>query len=310
MRIALSLPGAQASPWLELLAAALPDAALDRHEPNAPPRAGVARADYAIAAYPSDTFFLEQPSPKAVFTISAGVRHVLRMPHLPAVPLVRVEDAGMAPQMVRYALTAAMRFVQRLDMYRAQQDARVWKQLPPRKPAEVICGVMGLGVMGSASARALAAEGFVVRGYARTLRSVEGVDCFTGDLGAFLNGVEVLVNVLPSTADTFGLLDRAALMRLRDGAHVVNMGRGDVLVEEDLLELVDEGKLAGATLDVFNDEPLPPDHPFWARPAITVTPHVAGLTLPAPTVDQIAAKIRAMERGERVSGIVDFAQGY
>jgi glyoxylate/hydroxypyruvate reductase A len=288
----------------------LPEAVLDRHEPNAPPRAGLARADYAIAAYPSDTFFLEQPSPKAVFTISAGVRHVLRMPHLPAVALVRVEDAGMAPQMVRYALTAAMRFVQRLDAYRAQQHARVWKQLPPREPAEVTCGVMGLGVMGSAIARALAAEGFVVRGYARTPKSVEGVECFTGDLGAFLTGVDVLVNVLPSTPGTLGLLDRGALMRLRDGAHVVNMGRGDILVDDDLVELIDDGKLAGATLDVFHDEPLPPGHPFWARPPITVTPHVAGLTLPAPTVDQIAAKIRAMERGERVSGTVDFVQGY
>jgi glyoxylate/hydroxypyruvate reductase A len=310
MRIALSLPAAQASPWLDLFAAALPDATFDRHEPNAPPRAGAARADSAIAAYPSDTFFLEQPSPKAVFTISAGVRHVLRMPHLPGVPLVRVEDAGMAPQMVRYVLTAAMRFVQRLDAYRAQQDTRVWKQLPPREPAEVTCGVMGLGVMGTAIARALAAEGFVVRGFARARKSIEGVACFSGDFGAFLTGVDVLVNVLPSTSDTVGLLDGAALRRLRDGAHVVNVGRGDILVDADLVALIDDGKLAGATLDVFRDEPLPPDHPFWVRPAVTITPHVAGLTLPGPTVDQIAAKIRAMERGERVSGVVDFARGY
>src|SRR6476620_5637139 len=120
MRIALSLPAEDASPWMELFAAALPEAELQLHEPNAPVRGGVARADYAIAAHSSDTFFLEQPEPKAVFTVSAGVGHVLRMAHRPAVPIIRVEDAGMAPQMVRYALTAAMRFVQRLDTYRVQ----------------------------------------------------------------------------------------------------------------------------------------------------------------------------------------------
>jgi glyoxylate/hydroxypyruvate reductase A len=310
MRIALSLPAVHASPWMDLFAAALPDAALDRHEPVAPARAGAAPADYAVAAAPSKTFFVEQPSPKAVFTLSAGVRHVLRMPHLPAVPIVRVEDAGMKPQMVRYAVTAAMRFVQRLDTYRAQQEARTWEQFPPRAPSGVACGVMGLGVMGAAVARALVAEGFVVRGYARGPKAVDGVRCFAGDLAPFLAGLDLLVNVLPSTRETAGMLDRAALSRLNDGAHFVNIGRGDVVLEEDLLALVDEGKLSGATLDVFREEPLPVAHPFWSRPQITITPHVAGLTMPAETVEQIAGKIRALERGERVTGVVDPAREY
>lgn len=310
MRIALSLPAEDASPWVELFASALPEATIHLHEPGAPVRDGVVRADYAIAAYPSDTFFLEQPSPKAIFTISAGVRHVLRMPHLPAAPLVRVEDAGMAQQMVRYALTAAMRFVQRLDAYRVQQATGTWLQLPPRAPGDVQCGVMGLGVMGSAIARALAAEGFPVRGYAREVKSIEGVRCFAGDLATFLAGLDFLVSVLPSTKLTTRLLDRRALERLADGAHVVNIGRGNVLVDEDLLALVDVGKLGGATLDVFHEEPLPPSHPFWSRPSVTVTPHVSGLTIPEDTVAQIAGKIRALERGERVSGVVDVAREY
>ena len=310
MLIALSIPKEDASPWVELFTAALPEAELQLHEPDAPVRDEIGRADYAIAAYPSDTFFLEQPSPKAVFTISAGVRHVLRMPNLPAAPLVRVEDAGMSAQMVRYAITAAMRFVQRLDTYRAQQDARVWEQFPPRAPSGVTCGVMGLGVIGSAVARALVAAGFVVRGYSREAKSIDGVRCFAGDLHAFLAGLDFVVSVMPSTKETAGLLDRAALARLADGAHVVNIGRGDVLVDEDLVALVDEGKLSGATLDVFREEPLPASHPFWSRPTITVTPHVAGLTIPDETVAQIAGKIRALERGEPVSGIVDRAREY
>jgi len=310
MHIALSLPAEDASPWVDLFASALPEATIHLHEPGVPARDGVARADYAIAAYPSDTFFLEQPSPKAVFTVSAGVRHVLRMPHLPAVPIVRVEDAGMAPQMVRYAVTAAMRFVQRLDAYRVQQSTGTWRQLDPRAPGDVQCGVMGLGVIGSAIARALVNEGFAVRGYARVVKSVEGVRCFAGDLGTFLAGLDFLVSVLPATKLTTGLLDRRALERLADGAHVVNIGRGNLLVDDDLLALIDEGKLAGATLDVFREEPLPPSHPFWSRPTITVTPHVSGLTIPAETLAQIAGKIRALERGERVSGVVDVAREY
>lgn len=313
MRIALSLPAKDASPWMELFAQALPEATLDRHEPDrdADPRAS--RADYAVAAYPSRTFFVEQPSPRAVFTVSAGVGHVLAMPRLPdGAPVIRVEDAGMVSQMVRYAMTAAMRFTQRLDAYRGQQEARVWRQHPPRAPAQVEAGVMGLGVIGGAIARALAAQGFNVRGYATHPKSLPGVRCHAGEdaLADFLAGLDVLVCVLPATPSTEGLLDRAAMSRLAAGAHVVNIGRGSLVVDDDLVALIDEGRLSGATLDVFRDEPLPPSHPFWSRPQITVTPHVAGLTIPGETVAQIAGKIRALERGEPVTGVVHRTRGY
>jgi len=218
----------------------------------------------------------------------------------------------MAPQMVRYVLTAAMRFAQRFDTYRRQQRDAQWVQHPPRAPAQVTAGVMGLGVIGAAIARALAAQGFVVRGHARTRKEIEGARCHAGDeeLGAFLDGIDVLVNALPSTPATAGVLNRANMARLADGAHVVNVGRGDALIEEDLLALLDSGKLSGATLDVFRKEPLPPAHPFWQRSEITVTPHISGLTIPDETVAQVAAKIRSLERGERVSGVVDYARGY
>ncbi len=118
------------------------------------------------------------------------------------------------------------------------------------------------------------------------------------------------MNVLPSTPATVDILDRAALTQLADGAHVVNVGRGDALVETDLLALLDEGKLSGATLDVFRTEPLPAGHPFWQRSGITVTPHVSGLTIPGETIAQVVAKIRCLERGERITGVVDIALGY
>jgi glyoxylate/hydroxypyruvate reductase A len=313
MHIVVSLPADEAQPWMALFAAALPEARVDRHEPDRPLDPSASQADYVVAAYPSKTLFAEQKSPKAVFTVSAGVGHMLRMPNVPReVPLIRVEDAGMAPQMIRYVLTAAMRFVQRLDVYRRQQRDAQWVQHPPRAPAQIKAGVMGLGVIGAAIAGALAAQNFAVRGHARTRKQIEGVHCHAGDgeLGAFLDGLDLLVNVLPSTPATIGVLNRTNMARLADGAHLVSIGRGDALVEEDLLALLDAGKLSGATLDVFRKEPLPPAHPFWQRPEITVTPHVSGLTIPDETVAQIAAKIRCLERGERVSGVVDYARGY
>jgi glyoxylate/hydroxypyruvate reductase A len=248
-----------------------------------------------------------------VFTASAGVGHLLRLPNLPRhVPVSRLEDAGMAEPMTRYVLAAALRFMLRLDTYAAQQRAGHWEQHDPRPPASIRVGVLGLGVIGGAIARALAAQGFAVRGYAASAKQIADVECFAGrdQLAAFLDGIDFLVDVLPLTPATTGLLDARSLALLADGAHVVNIGRGATLVDNDLLALLDSGKLAGATLDVFAPEPLAPAHPFWTHPRVTVTPHVSGLTVPEAAVAQIAAKIDRFERGEPVTGLVDWTRGY
>ena len=218
----------------------------------------------------------------------------------------------MAEQMVRYVLVAALRFLQRSDVYARQQCELRWEQHQPRTPLSVLAGVMGLGVIGAQIAGALAAQGFAVRGYVRSARHVEGVTVFAGDarFDAFLDGLDFLVCVLPATAATDGILNRRSLSRLADGAHVVNIGRGTALVEDDLIVLLAEGKLSGATLDVFRREPLPAEHPFWRRPEIVVTPHISGLTVPEAAVAQIADKIACLERGEPVTGVVAFERGY
>jgi len=313
VRVTVCLAADEASPWMALFEAALPNARVERREPGAPVDAAAAVADYVVAAQSCDTVFAEQRVPRAVFTLSAGVGHALRMPHLPdGVPLIRVEDAGMAPQMVRYALAAVLRHAQRLDEYASQQRLQQWEQREPRAASSLAVGVLGLGVIGAAIARALAAQGFAVRGYARSGKALAGVRCHAGDaeFPAFLAGLDVLVSVVPDTPGTRGILNRTTLARIADGAHLVNIGRGSALVEDDLVPLLDSGKLGGATLDVFCAEPLPPEHPFWRHPRIAVTPHVAGLTVPEDTVAQIAAKIDRLERGLPVTGLVDRARGY
>ena len=313
MHVSLSLPEDAEACWLELLRAALPGAQVIPRLWGSPVDPAAPVADYVVAYGKCETLFDEQRQPKAIFTLSAGVRHLLTLPNIPRdVPIIRLEDAGMAEQMIRYVLSAALRVVQHLDIYARQQREARWEQHDPRLPSLVKAGVMGLGVIGVQVARALTTQGFVVRGHARSAKKVDGVAVFAGESGldAFLDDLDFLVCVLPATRATDGILNRRTLSRLADGAHVVNIGRGAALVEEDLVALLETGKIAGATLDVFRSEPLPADHPFWRRPEVVVTPHVSGLTVPDAAIAQIADKIMRLERGEPVSGVVAFERGY
>ena len=313
MRVVLSLPADADACWLELLRAALPGAQASPRLWGQPVDPDAIPADYVVAYGRCDTLFSEQRRMKAIFTLSAGVGHLLSLPNVPRdVPLIRLEDAGMAEQMIRYVLAAALRYLQRLDVYARQQRDAHWEQFDPRSPSSVNAGVMGLGVIGAQVARALAAHGFSVRGHARSAKTVIGIEVFAGEsrLDAFLDNLNFLVCVLPATPATDGILDSRSLSRLANGAHVVNIGRGAALVEEDLIALLDSGKLEGATLDVFRKEPLPSDHPFWRRPEIVVTPHISGLSVPDASIAQIAGKIARLERGEPVTGVVAFERGY
>jgi glyoxylate/hydroxypyruvate reductase A len=313
MRVVLSLPEDAEACWLDLLRAALPGAQVFPRPWGSPVDPVAPAADYVVAYGKCESLFDEQRRPKAIFALSAGVRHLLTLPNIPrGVPIIRLEDAGMAEQMIRYVESAALRVVQHLDVYARQQREACWEQHDPRAPSSAKAGVMGLGVIGAQVARALAAKGFAVRGYARSAKEVDGVAVFAGDsaLDAFLDDLDFLVCVLPGTRATDGILNRRTLSRLADGAHVVNIGRGAALVEEDLIALLDSGKIGGATLDVFRKEPLPADHPFWRRPEIVVTPHVSGLTVPDAAIAQIADKIIRLERSEPVSGVVAIERGY
>jgi glyoxylate/hydroxypyruvate reductase A len=161
-------------------------------------------------------------------------------------------------------------------------------------------------------ARAILPLGFPVQGWSASAKSIEGVRSFAGaaELPAFLSGAQALVCMLPLSPDTRGLLSRTTLGQLPRGAYLVNVARGGLVVDEDLLALLDEGHLAGATLDVFHEEPLPASHRFWSHPRVFLTPHCSAVTLVEDSVAQVAGKIRKMERGEAVSGIVELARGY
>ncbi|MBM5687380.1 glyoxylate/hydroxypyruvate reductase A [Burkholderia pseudomallei] len=313
MRILFYTPHRDAHDWKRDVERALPGAQLRTWTPG-----DDAGADYALVWRAPREFFAPRAGLKAVFNLGAGVDAILALERehpglLPRdVPLVRLEDAGMARQMVEYATHAALRYLRRFDEYALLQRERRWQVLAPHARETFVVGVLGLGALGAEVARALAALGLPVRGYSRAPKAIDGVTTFAGaaQLDAFLGGAKLLVNLLPSTAATDGILNARTFSKLAHGAYLVNLARGAHLVEADLLDALASGRVAAATLDVFATEPLPPDHPFWHEPRITITPHCSADTLRAEAVGQIAAKIGALERGEPIGGIVDRDRGY
>lgn len=293
-------------PWLQGLRAAFPEAQVENWQP------GAAAADYAVVWMPPQQFLDEQAQLKALFNMGAGVDGLLKL-RLPAgCAVVRVDDGGMAVQMAEYVCQAVVRHFREIDACEAEMRAGHWRSRPPRLRSDYPVGVMGLGALGERVARALAFFEFPVLGWSRSPKQIEGVHTYSGAeaFDHFLAESRVLVNLLPLTPQTRDLLNRDTLGRLRPGAYLVNVARGEHLVEEDLLALIDAGHLAGATLDVFRTEPLPTDHPFWGHPKLHLTPHTSARTLREITLAQIARKIPALERGERVAGMVDSVRGY
>ncbi len=306
MRIAFCCTDHKPEPWLAGLRAALPEADFFVWTPGAP------AADHAIVWSPPQQFIDEQPGLRTLFNIGAGVDALLKLRLPPGLQVVRLDDAGMAVQMAEYVCHAVIRHFREFDVYEADAAQARWSFRKPRARAEFPVGLLGLGVLGSRVAQALAQFEFPVKGWSRTPRAVDGVECFhgAGQLDAFLAASRVLVCLLPLTPDTAGILNRAHLARLQPGGYVINVARGGHLVEEDLLALLDEGHLAGATLDVFRQEPLPLEHPFWRHPKVTVTPHTSARTLRDESIAQIARKIGALSRGEPIAGLVDRGRGY
>lgn len=275
-------------------------------------------ADYALVWRPPHEMLANRRDLKAVFALGAGVDAILDQERkhpgtLPAgVPLLRLEDTGMAQQMQEYALSYVLRYFRRFDEYQALQQRQEWQPLDPHSLDDFTIGILGAGVLGQSVARKLTEFGFSVRCWSRSAKQIDGVQSFAGEAqrAAFLDGVKLLINLLPNTPETVGILNRELFAQLSSGAYLINIARGAHLVEADLLAALEQGQLAAATLDVFAREPLPQDHPFWRHPRVTITPHIAAITLPQQAMDQIAANIRALEAGHAPAGVVDEQQGY
>ncbi|OYV28353.1 MAG: glyoxylate/hydroxypyruvate reductase A [Thiomonas sp. 20-64-9] len=274
-----------------------------------------AQAEFALVWRPEPDWLAGQLGLRAVFNLGAGVDAIAPTLHRlhPGVPLIRLEDAGMGRQMADYVAEGVLHAYRRMMDYSAQQARQRWEPLPLPPRASFTVGFLGLGQMGAAAARRVAAMDFPIHACTRSGQSSAGLGCPVAALDRldeFLAQTRVLVVLLPLTADTRGLLDYAALSRLPQGAHLINASRGAVIDQADLLDLLHGGHLASALLDVFATEPLPSDDPLWRHSRVRITPHVAAQTLVGPSAAQVMRKIAAIERGERPGGVVDMRLGY
>lgn len=308
MHVLFACPHNNPADWLPGLTAELPDCQISVWDPSGPPSG----ADVALVWKPPAALLEHETGLKALFNLGAGVDALLQMDLPPHIQIVRLEDAGMAVQMAEYALFALLRVSRGFGQYERDQLASRWAPQPGLRREQWPVGVLGLGEMGGRVAQSIAAFDYPVLGWSRSGRAVDGIQTYAGadQLPEFLRRTRVLVNVLPLTPETTGILNRELLSQLMPGAHLVNVGRGGHLNEADLLALLEDGTLDGATLDVFDTEPLPAGHPFWTHPRVHVTPHIAASTLRAEAIAQIAAKIRRLARGEPISGVVAAKRGY
>jgi glyoxylate/hydroxypyruvate reductase A len=276
--------------------------------------------DAALAWWPQPGLLKTLPNLRLIVSVGAGVDHLFSDPDLPDVPIVRFVDPDLTGRMVEYVALHVLYHHRRMSEFRELQARKVWKYVPEPAAHEIRVGVMGLGVLGAASANALKVFGYQVRGWSRERKSLPGIACFAGkpELDAFLADTDILAVLLPLTGDTRRLIDRSLLKRLsRGGRHedlpgpvLINAGRGGLQVDADILAALEAGELYAASLDVFEAEPLPHSSPLWSHPHVLVTPHNAAESAPAAIVRYTLRQMAAAKRGEPLENVVDRRRGY
>jgi glyoxylate/hydroxypyruvate reductase A len=258
------------------------------------------------------------PNLEAIFSLGAGVDHLMGYPGLPDVPIVRVAQDDLTHRMSEYMVMHCLMYLREHARFAEAQRAKRWEQdRSPPIAADIRVGIMGFGVLGQDAAYKLKVMGFDVAGWSRTPKAVDGFTIYSGASGLdeFLARTDILISLVPLTPDTRGILNRNLFRKLaRDGRLggpiLINAGRGGLQVEADILACLDDGTLKAATLDVFETEPLPEESPLWTHPRITITPHNSAVSEPEATARYIAAQIRRYEAGEPFQNVVDRVRGY
>jgi glyoxylate/hydroxypyruvate reductase A len=268
----------------------------------------------AVGWHPHADAFDHYPNLQAACSIGAGADSILACPSLrDGIDVVRVVEPAQAQMMSGFVIFHAIWHQRNFATYFAHQRDRIWKRMGQRTTQEVPVGILGYGAIGARVAADLAALGFPVKVWSRSAKPTsEGVTGFHGadGLNAMLDDTEILVNLLPLTTETRNILNAALFAKMRRGGYLIQVGRGEHMVEQDLLDALDNGQLAGAALDVFLAEPLSKEHPFWTHPGIVLTPHDAcDVTLPA-VGQTILATAEALQAGVKPKDAVDRTRGY
>jgi glyoxylate/hydroxypyruvate reductase A len=270
--------------------------------------------DYFVGFRPPHGFLKTLPRLKAIFSLGAGVDGFLRDPEFPRhLPVVRFVDETLQREMAQYVTMHCLIIHRQQRAFDAAQKEHLWRQRMLARPSrELRIGILGMGDIGAVTAERLLMFDFQVFGWSRSRKAVPGVTSFAGpqELSQFLAHCDIMVCMLPLTPETEGILDAKLFAGLPKGAWVMNVGRGGHCNEQDLIAALDSDHLAGAILDVFQTEPLPPDNPLWEHPKVTVTPHIAGITDPRNAAAFVLDCVARAENGQPFPNVVDLSRGY
>ncbi|GAB5097963.1 2-hydroxyacid dehydrogenase [Caballeronia sp. HLA56] len=268
-------------------------------------------ADVAISWLPPHGAYGALPKLRLIHSIGAGVNHIIAETSDAHVPVCRIVDPEQARIMAQYVLWGVLHFHRGFDrLMRAQQEQR-WLKFEHPSAGRTTVGIMGMGVMGQTVASAIARLGFDVRGWSRTGRELGGIRIHGEDeLDRFLDGLDMLICLLPLTDATQGILSTNLFSRMNRGARLIHVGRGDHLVTRDLHAALDEGQLGGALIDVFPLEPLPSTDPLWTRDKVILTPHIAAISSSETVATQILWNVRSLRAGARLNNVIERARGY
>lgn len=267
---------------------------------------------YALVWMPPDGFFERFPNLSLVINLGAGVDRLVARDDLPDVPITRLSDPEMARMMASFVVFAVLRHARDIPHFEAAQARCEWAYKHPRAASEISVAVLGLGELGRCAATEIARHGFDTHGWATRPRDLAGVTSHAGEdaLDGLLSRADIVVCMLPLTSRTRRILDARRFDAMKPGASFVNVSRGEVVDEQALVRALQSGHLSGATLDVFEREPLAPDHPLWSIPGVLITPHLASVALPKSAAPQIAANIHAIRTGGTVRSVVSRVHGY
>ncbi|MEM8950611.1 MAG: glyoxylate/hydroxypyruvate reductase A [Pseudomonadota bacterium] len=296
-------------PWRAALLAEMPDLDI-RVWPDQVGDPG--DIDVAFVWKPPPGELARYPNLRAILSLGAGIDALIQDDTLPDLPLARMVDPSMTSTMADYILLSVLRHHRHFDLFEREQRAGRWTFVLPKRPEERTVGILGLGELGAAAATRLLDHGFNVRGWSRSKKTIKGVQSFhgQGQLDNFLEAAEILVCLLPLTADTEGILNAALFAALPKGACLINAARGGHLKEIDLLDALENGQLSAATLDVFETEPPPATSPLWLHERVLMTPHVASYCSPQTAAKGVVENIKRALSGKPLRNLVDRNRGY
>lgn len=296
-------------PWAARIQEQFPDLSVEIFPSISNPK----EVTFLVVWLPHSDFLEGLPHVKGIQSLGAGVDHIFDHAEIPEeIVVARIVDPRLAIDMWEYCLAATLRYIKGFVTYQTQQINKQWQQHPYKRIEEIRVSILGLGQIGGYVAEQFTKLGFQVNGWSNSPKFIPEVTSFVGEdgLAQLLAQTDVLINILPLTQATRGMLNQKLFEQLPTQAYLINVGRGAHLIDTDLLDAIDNGPLSGATLDVFHTEPLPPDHPFWEHPKVFITPHASSITNVHTAVEQVLENIERFRDGAPLMNVVSAVKGY